>query len=680
MEVGPINALNGFPVWYKDENGLRLQLNTDPNDPFSGLTPADLSNPGQPVSFPNNFPGEAFYMLAEAEMQTGTGERARLVLALEAAFVSEIPREGDQIVFGRVRIRVAGLQPNAEYVVTHPYGVDTFIAEPNDKGFGEINFTEDIGGLDGGNFELALNSRIHPFLHWDPNVAPAPPEGYIGDPNVDHPVIGSPLVDRFGEPQNIFRIEGPGIGIGSPDRSTTPGINPDNCIETRGFSLLGKISTISGVDVTRTTYTQIDSSAGLLDVFAKSDVTPQQIEVSGSGIVPATLQGRQGLYFARVSYSGAQPPSSVTVRNVTDNPDSIKEAVPVDFITASANYNNDSQTLIINASSSDKVNPIVLNVSDFGQGNLTIPAAGELTLTLTNVPANVTILSSAGGRTTIPVTVEGGPDNPVGVLANAGQDQTVMAGSQVTLNGTNSTGPITSYHWIQLSGTPVSIVNSETAAPSFTAPQTPETLTFQLTVEGEGGPSTDTVSISVVESAPSPVANAGPDQTVQQGTLVTFNGSAAGLATSFNWEQISGPPVQITNADSSSATLTAPKQLSSLSFELTVSGPGGTSTDTTQVTTLPDNLTVTRAEYRTDDSEWRISGTSDVPGPGVNITMFIGNTLNGTILAQVEVDPLGVWQYRFKPSSVQPDSTTRSISVQSSSGGTLINIPLTIRQ
>jgi hypothetical protein len=35
--------------------------------------------------------------------------------------------------------------------------------------------------------------------------------------------------------------------------------------------------------------------------------------------------------------------------------------------------------------------------------------------------------------------------------------------------------------------------------------------------------------------------------------------------------------------------------------------------------------------------------------------------------------------YRVEPSEVQPDGT-RSISVQSSSGGTLINIPVTIRQ
>ncbi|WP_409299830.1 hypothetical protein [Peribacillus sp. SCS-155] len=408
MEVGPINALNGFPTWYKDENGLRLQLNVNPNDPFSGITPADLPNPAQPVSFPANFPSEGFYLLGEAEMETGSGGRARLVLALEAAFISEIPRDSDQIVFGRVRIRVDGLQPNTKYTVTHPYGVETFIADPDRRGFGEINFTEDIGGLCGANFELALTSRIHPFLRWDPTVAPAAPEGYLGDPNVLHPVIGSPLVDRFGQPQNIFRIEGPGIGIGSPDRSTSPGINPNNCIETRNFSILGRISTVSGVDVSRTTYTQSENSGGFIDVFAKSDDTPQQIEVSGSGIVPTFLKGENGLYFAHISYTGEIPPSVVTVRNITDGPESIKGAVPVDFITATAIYDNVTQLLKVEASSSDSINPINLSIRDFGLGDLPIPADGVLLLNLTNVPANVHIQSTAGGHKIIPVIVTGG--------------------------------------------------------------------------------------------------------------------------------------------------------------------------------------------------------------------------------------------------------------------------------
>lgn len=676
MTVGPINAFDGFPVWYKDENGLRLQLNVNPTDPYSGITPAELPNPALPVSFPDNYPAEAFYFLAEAEMTTGTGERARLVLALEAAFVSEVPRAGDQIVFGRVRIRIFGLQPNAEYTVTHPYGTDTFIAEPDGDGAGEINFTEDIGGLNGGEFQLALNSRIHPFLKWDPNVAPLAPEGYIGDPNVPHPITGSVFVDPFGQPQNIFRIEGPGIGIGSPDRSTTPGLDPDNCIETRLFTVLGKISTISGVDVPRVNYTQTDSSGGLLDVFAVSDDNVQSISVSGNGIDTTLLQGINGHYFARVAFTGARPPGSITVTNLSDIPNSIKEAVPVDFITATATFDTNTQILTTVASSSDITGAPSLSISDFGVGEIIIPANGVSTVNLTFAPTQVTINSTAGGSRIIPVAVTGSPDGPIPVTANAGPDQTVIINSNVILNGMNSTGSITSFSWIQLSGTSVALNDVDTASPSFIAPSSPATLVFELTVDGEGGPASDTVTITVLESTPLPIADAGPNQSVQQGALVTLEGSSTGIVTSYHWQQISGIPVQLSNPNTSIATFLFPALQATLTFQLTVQGPGGSSSATVQVTSVPETLTVTRAEYRTGDAEWRISGTSDVVGASISI--HIGNTIAGSLLAQVPVDTLGEWEYRVEGSVQVPDGT-RAISIQSTSGGTLENIPLNIR-
>lgn len=680
MKVGPINSFDGFPIWYKDENDLRLQLNVDPTDPFSGITPADLPDPSQPVSFPTNYPQEAFYYQAEAEMRTGTGERARLVLALEAAFVNEVPRVDEQVVFGRVRIRVSGLQPNTEYTVTHPYGVDTFIAEPDpgNPNIGDINFTEDIGGVNGGDFNLALNSRVHPFLQWDPTVAPAAPEGYIGNLTVLHPIVGSLFIDRFGQPQNFFRIEGPGIGIGSPDRSTTTGIDADNCIETRNFTLLGKISPISGVDVTRVTYSQNVTSNGLIDVFATSDDSTQDINVTGTGIDSTLLQGSIGQYFARVLFTGNQPPSSITVTNLSDNPNSIKEIVPVDFITASANYDTDTQDLTIVATSSDSIDAPILSISDFGFGELIIPSDGVITTNLPFAPVQVTINSIAGGKRSVPVSVTGSPNGPLPIEANSGEDETVIFGSKVTLNGTNSTGPITSFSWTQLSGTPVTIVGADTATPSFTAPDSITTLTFELTVDGEGGPSTATVTVTVIEFAPIPTANAGPDQTVQQGAVVTLAGSATGEVTSYQWEQISGFPIQLTNANTPTATFTFPTQPASLSFRLTVRGPGGTMSDDVNVVSIPENLTVTRAEFRTADAEWRIRGTSDVIGPEVNISIFIGNALGGPLLSQVSVDTFGEWEYRAEGSNVTPDET-RAISIQSSSGGTLINVPLNIR-
>ena len=59
-----------------------------------------------------------------------------------------------------------------------------------------------------------------------------------------------------------------------------------------------------------------------------------------------------------------RPPSSITVTNLSDNPNSIKEVVPVDFITASANYDTDTQNLTIVATSSDSISTPILSILD----------------------------------------------------------------------------------------------------------------------------------------------------------------------------------------------------------------------------------------------------------------------------------------------------------------------------
>ncbi|WP_456271053.1 PKD domain-containing protein [Bacillus sp. AK031] len=681
MIVGPIDPNNGFPMWYKDENGLKLALNANPLDPLSGLAPQDLPDPSSPVSFPGNFPAEAFYMLAEAEMTTGTGERARLVLALEAAFAEEVPRDGDQMVFGRVRIRVDGLRSTEEYVVTHPYGTDTFIAEVADDDepeVGEINFTQDIGVVQ--DFASALESRVHPFLQWDPAATPSPPEGYIGNPDIPHAVIGSVFTDETGEPQNIFRIQGRGIGIGSPDASQTPGFDPDNTIETRLFTLAGKISAVSGFDIERVNYSRIEEETGFIDIFATSDTTPQDIQVSGEGLTEAGLIGSNGVYFARTDYTGAIPPE-VTIRNVTDIPVTVKTAVPVDFVWAEAMYDTDSSTLTVISSSSDEFANPELTVSDFGNGAYVIPGTGTLTVSeLDIVPDSITVVSSAGGMAVASVVITGGSTDPLPVTANAGSGQTVLWGSEVTLNGSNSTGAIVSYSWIQVSGEPVTLTGADTPQPSFTAPSLDGSLEFQLTVFGpEGNSDADTVTVTVIESAPPPEANAGPDQSAAVGSIVTLSGSASGDVSSYLWEQVSGPDVTLSSPTEPVTTFTFPNQQATLVFELTVTGPGGSSSDSVSISSEADNLTITRAEFRTRDSEWRISGTTDAAAAGVTVTIYLGEDLNGTVLAETFADGLGNWEYRVEGSAIAPDAS-RSISVQSSAGGTLLDIPVNIRQ
>jgi len=89
-------------------------------------------------------------------------------------------------------------------------------------------------------------------------------------------------------------------------------------------------------------------------------------------------------------------------------------------------------------------------------------------------------------------------------IADAGNDQEVVEGSIVTLDGSDSSDTddgIISYQWKQLTGTPVTFSGTEVGLTAFTAPgnsSVVETLTFQLTVTDYGGlKSTDTCSVVV---------------------------------------------------------------------------------------------------------------------------------------------------------------------------------------
>ena len=78
-----------------------------------------------------------------------------------------------------------------------------------------------------------------------------------------------------------------------------------------------------------------------------------------------------------------------------------------------------------------------------------------------------------------------------------------------------------------------------------------------------------------------PNAIAGSNQTVSSGALVTLNGSGSndpdGDALTYSWTQTLGSPVSLNNADSASASFTAPTVSSDslLRFELAVSDPAG---------------------------------------------------------------------------------------------------------
>lgn len=238
-----------FPQWYQDfadpaasadanpdygtglnAGGLKLELCLDEN----GLCLLELPTPGAPVLFPSNFGPEVFWWAGGAAIPNPNG-LAALVLAIEGAFANEVPLADEAVVFGRVRIRVDVDIPGT-YTVTHPYGVEVFNVEAVGPG-PEINFSDDFGALDILNFNAVLGSNVGPFLFWNADLpvttAATPGAFYIGDPAVDHQVLGSPLGTNF------FRIQGPpGSNLGG---SPAP-----NIIQTDLFSISGKVFTGGG--------------------------------------------------------------------------------------------------------------------------------------------------------------------------------------------------------------------------------------------------------------------------------------------------------------------------------------------------------------------------------------------------------------------------------------------------
>jgi glucose/arabinose dehydrogenase len=200
--------------------------------------------------------------------------------------------------------------------------------------------------------------------------------------------------------------------------------------------------------------------------------------------------------------------------------------------------------------------------------------------------------TGGGGTNTVPVS-------------NAGPDQSVNEGTLVTLTGlgsTDSDGTVASYAWSQTSGPAVTLSSTTASQPTFTAPSvsaaTP--LVFSLVVTDNDGaadatPDSVTVTVNDVTSPNNPpVANAGPDQTVNENVLVTLTGLGStdsdGTVASYAWSQTGGSPtVTLTGANTAQPTFTAPSvsATTDLTFSLVVTDNDGTADST------PDTMTVT---------------------------------------------------------------------------------------
>jgi len=632
QSIGAIDQATGFPTIITDTNGLTLSQCLDPFHCAAGA--AGLPFPNQPMSFPNNWPDEIFWYTADSMMTyaspNGGAGSALLVMAVEGAFGGGPVLPGDQVMFSRIRFRADGLVPGGSYTVTHPYGTINVTADAA----GVVFTTDDCGiGIPGdpGSFPRILDCPIGPYLQWDQaNPAIDPDTGLpIGAPPAGF--IGSIAVANHvtGSPfgTNIFRIDGPGFSA--------------NGVSTTLFTITGKISNAPGqsnVSLKKATYSRPLVGPAQAQVFASS-LESSQLVLSSAGGATAPLIG--SVIMDQVMTPGdplavppvAPAPTPDFFVNADLTPD-LAGNIPASIIITDTTLNPP-----LNALSASLVDVVSITQAHYDQGTktLTVSAASSdkvtpLNLVVLEVPSPGNVM--VGGSMTATLNA---PIDKVTVVSSQGG----MASADVALSGPGSA--------------------------NFLLP----------------------------DFAP-PVANAGINQTVFLNSRVDLSAAASsGVIASYAWAQIGGPPVEISNAFTSDIhfiypDVAAPAVPPTYTFQVTVVGPGGTSTATVSVDGIgipPITPTVEQAQAKLGKDEWKISGTVDNVVPGSTITSLIitdafgvtADLMAGGAPADIDAGGAFQWSSKGRPLTTGLSSGTWLIHAVSSTGTAGPSMPVNVQ-
>lgn len=753
--VGPANIPappgHGFPLWYQDESGTVLDLCLpNASDPGALQQTACLLtgigiNP--PYVFPTSFPDEAFYFRAvSTPVDMTDGKRAVIVLALEAAFGTGSPAVNQQMVFTRIRV-TAGVPENGDYAVTHPYGVETFnnvTATP--LGNRDIAFTEDVG-LTAGDFTGALTSRVGPFLSAADASGgnPKPPvtlngAQFLSDGVATEFLTGSPFGTNYvlicGKRSNGSDIilgdalaDGSGNGVGG------------TCARTDLFSLTGRLhdnvaSPIpSPFKFLSLTYdrdpvngTHMD---GYVSVGKQLPTSPSPlITLAGTNLPPVKMAGPDALkrYYAQdVVVPNGDQPNAVFAINSADAPPSKIQDKAHDVVTIlSANYNPGTNTMIVDATTSDKgfgtSPPPNLNLLGYPEiTGVTIidapdtdPADVRFTVTPallgTDLPPDtVTVQSEVGGSGSLKLSkgldaakfsapgVPFAQDDVISVEASSPAVTIAVTANDIT----NPLGNITPNSLLLVPPAPAigtATVNGNSI--NFTPSAATGQATVQYTVAnsvGKSNTATLTVDVTAPPGGPVPIANPDgvtPVINVNVNQAVTINVLANDSGNGGTLEPATVAITGVTggtavaNATTGVVTYTAGATAGAFGFDYTVNNTVATggkvslSAHVTVTVVAPEQITFAAGAVtcRTGNREWIINGTS---------TVLTNNTITAYATATVPASPTaaqtigsapvgvgGAFQIRVRPgpTCVSPISFKSSLNTQRN------NVAVNIRQ
>ncbi|WP_085707735.1 Ig-like domain-containing protein [Pseudomonas sp. B35(2017)] len=704
VDPGPYTFATGkFPMWYQDNNLLSMELCQ--SRAASSRVPASvppaymctlLPEPGvfddtQPMVFPDNWPPEAFWFLAETNIANngaGYGMDA-YVAGIEAAFASENPVDGDQQSFARIRIRV-NVPVAGTYTITHPYGVETVnVTAPGRRA---INITKDIGIGAPGDFSGALNGAIGPFLrsvngpYTEVNPDTGSIETFVGDPNLTEAVTGSPFNTNF------VRITGPA-----------------GTIQTNLFTVAGKVldnRQQTHVAIDRATYRR--TSAGIrAEVFAKADASSTLCFRESVALVPGTppspcqtnlLGDNNGLFFGQRLGTGTLP--SVVVVTATNptgttRPTAVSSKLTDVVKIQTARYSWANHSLLIEATSSDEVAVPDMVAQGYGRLSKTGTLQRITVADLTQPPATVTVKSAAGGSDTEPVVV-------VGSAPDTGENQAPLAvadtGStsfgvpitlslltndsdpdgNVPLSITALTQPAAGQGTVALNGTtsvvytPPAVVNAPLTA-TFTykaqdskglASVNPATVTVSVAPNRPPTAVADSVATLGVAIPINVLANdTDPEGNVPLGVASLTQPPAGRGTVSTDGTVITyTPPATVTTAFTTTFTYIARDSFGAQSTAATV---------TVQVSPRPaaETFTITTSTVQARSGNrfnWDFAGTSSVT-TGNTITVQVTTPTGLVTLGTTTVPVTGRWRLTLNNTNVVP-SANPTATIRSSQG------------
>ncbi|AMQ82296.1 Ig-like domain-containing protein [Pseudomonas glycinae] len=706
VDPGPYTFATGkFPMWYQDNNLLSMELcqsraassrvpvSTPPAYMCTLLPEPGVFDDTLPMVFPDNWPPEAFWFLAETAIPNngaGFGVDA-YVAGIEAAFASGNPVDGDQQSFARIRIRV-NVPVAGTYTITHPYGVETVnVTTPGRRA---INITKDIGIGAPGNFSGALNGAIGPFLrsingpYTEVNPDTGGIETFVGDPNLTEAVTGSPFNTNF------LRIDGPS-GVGS--------------IQTNLFTVAGKVldnRQQTHVAVDRATYRR--TSAGVrAEVFAKADSSSTLCFRETLALLPgppptpcqtSLLGDNNGLFFGQRLGTGTLP--SVVVVTATNpagttRPTAVSAKLTDVVKIQTARYSWANHSLLIEATSTDEVAVPDMVAQGYGRLSKTGTLQKITVADLTQPPATVTVKSAAGGSDTEPVVVVGAaPDTGENQapLANADTGSTSF-GVPITLSlltndsDPDNNVPLTITALTQPAAGQGTVALNGTTSVVYTPPavvNTPLTTTFTYKAQDSKGLASANPATVTVTVAPNRPPTAVADSVATLGVAIPINvlandtdpegNTPLGVASLTQPPAGRGtvstdgtvitytPPATVTTAFTTTFTYIARDSFGAQSTPATV---------TVQVSPRPaaETFTITTSTVQARSGgrfNWDFAGTSSVT-TGNTITVQVTTPTGLVTLGTTTVPVTGRWRLTLNNTLVVP-SANPTATIRSSQG------------